>query len=111
MASHFISAVEALEASPGHGLRVRRRIAKLLDAAVVRIRDVDISGSVGGDAEGSVELPVVAAARSPLSEVGAGSSELLDAVVVGVCDVNVATGVGRYALGRIELSVAGAEGA
>src|SRR5206468_2526921 len=82
--------------------------AELLDAGVVLIPDVNVAGSIGGDAIWSIELPVAGAERAPLGEVGAGDAELLDAVVALVRDVDVAGGVGGDADGSVELPVAAA---
>src|SRR5207249_1852530 len=79
---------------------------ELLDAAVIIIRDEHIASRVGGHADGNVELPIPAAGRTPLGEVGAVSVELLDAVVAGVRDVDVAGGVGGDLGGSGELPVA-----
>src|SRR5205823_3718213 len=80
----------------------------LLDAAVVRIPDVDVPAPVGRHADGEVELPVARAVAPPPGEEGAVRIELLDAVVVLVRDVDVAAPVGRHADGEVEFAGAGA---
>src|SRR5256884_8553686 len=82
------------------------RARELLDALVVRIRDVDVPAPVGRYALGVMELAVARAVASPRGEEGAARVELLDAVVAVVCDVDVPAPVGRYAVGEIELPVA-----
>src|SRR5205823_12094306 len=78
---------------------------ELLDALVVRIRDVDVPAPVGRYALGEMELAVARAVASPRGEEGAARVELLDAVVAVVCDVDVPAPVGRYAVGDVELPV------
>ena len=64
--------VTFLEAPPGRELdRGGQPLAKLLDAIVLLVHDVDISGVVGGHADGVFELPIAATERAPLREVAA----------------------------------------
>src|SRR5438034_5462933 len=86
------------------------RARELLDALVVRIRDVDVPAPVGRYALGVMELAVARAVASPRGEEGAARVELLDAVVAVVCDVDVPAPVGRYAVGEVELPVSRAAG-
>src|SRR5436309_2362570 len=79
---------------------------ELLDAVVVRIRDVDVPAPVGRHAVGVLELAVARAVASPGGDEGAARVELLNAVVAVVRDVDVPAPVGRYAVGEIELPVA-----
>src|SRR5438046_2818747 len=84
------SVVEALEASPSCGLRRSRQQPESLNAVVAIIHDVDITGAGGRHSRRAIELPVAAAERAPLAQVGAGTSELLNGIVavdVRVSDV------------------------
>src|SRR5437773_12436579 len=65
------------------------RARELLDALVVRIRDVEVPAPVGRYALGVMELAVARAVASPRGEEGAARVELLDAVVAVVRDVDV----------------------
>src|SRR5207247_9581555 len=85
------------------------RAGELLDAVVVRIRDVDVPTAVHRDAVGRVELPVARAAAAPRGEEGGRAAELLDAVVERIDDVDVPAPVGRQigrAVGRAGAHVA-----
>src|SRR5437773_11728789 len=87
------------------------RARELLDALVVRIRDVDVPAPVGRYAVGEMELAVARAVASPGREEGAARVELLDAVVAVVCDVDVPAPVGRYAVGEVEVQLCRGDGA
>ena len=67
---------------------------ELLDAVIVHIGDVDITGLVGGDAYGTVKLPIASTLTTPLSKISTVGSELLDAVVTSVGDVDITGLVG-----------------
>src|SRR5439155_1524723 len=82
------------------------RAGELLDAAVARIRDVDVPAPVGCHALGGGELSVVRAVAPPGGEQGAVRVEHQDAVVLRIRNVDVASPVRRHALGVGELSVA-----
>src|SRR5436190_15320607 len=82
------------------------RAGELLDAIVVRVRDVDVPAPVRGHALGIPELPIARAVAAPHGEDVAVRVELLDAVVVPVRDVDVPAPVGRHAVGEVELAVA-----
>src|SRR6266704_1970838 len=81
------------------------RAGELLDAMVVRIRDIDVPAPVRGHALGVPELPIARAVAAPHGEDVAVRVELLDAVVVPVRDVDVPAPVGRHAIGEVELAV------
>src|SRR5206468_6993444 len=81
------------------------RAGELLDAIVVRVRDVDVPTPVRGHALGVPELPIARAIAAPHGEDVAVRVELLDAVVVSVRDVDVPAPVGRHAVGEVELAV------
>src|SRR5436309_8963749 len=82
------------------------RAGELLDAMVVRIRDVAVPAPVRGHALGVPELPIARAVAAPPGEDVAARVELLDAVVVPVRDVDVPAAVGRHAEGEGEFAVA-----
>src|SRR5207249_10356243 len=63
------------------------RAGELLDAAVARIRDVDVPAPVGRHAVGGGELSVARAVAPPGGEEGTARVELLDAVVDRMRDV------------------------
>src|SRR5881396_2445654 len=85
------------------------RAVELLDAIVVRVRDVDVPAPVGRHAVGEVELAVARAGAPPRGEDVAVRVELLDAGVERIRDVDVPAPVGRHAGGVVELPVARAE--
>src|SRR5207249_331418 len=76
---------------------------------VVGVRDVDVTSGVHGHSGGVEELPVAAAVRAPLGQVGPRVGELLDTAVATVDDVDVARDVRRHSLRPVELPVAAAE--
>src|SRR5207237_462300 len=76
---------------------------ELLDAVVVRVRDVDVAAPVHGDCEGADELPVPATPAAPRAEEGPGVRELLDAVVEHVRDEDVPAPIHGDARGVVEL--------
>src|SRR5207249_3178101 len=79
------------------------------DAVVRVVGDVDFAIGPRRDPSGIAELPVAAAKRAPLGQVGARFIELLDAVVEAVRDIDVAGGVCPHAIGLPELPIAAAE--
>src|SRR5882724_5428539 len=85
------------------------RAGELLDAMVVRIRDIDVPAPVRGHALGVPELPIARAVAAPRGEDVAARVELLDAVVAPIRDVDIPAPVGRHAGGVVELPVARAE--
>ena len=77
-----------------------------MDAAVVGIGDVEISGGVDGDAVRIVELAIATAICAELREILAIRREFLDAVVVGVGNINIAYIIYGYSRWVVELTVA-----
>src|SRR5438876_11780020 len=75
---------------------------------VVGVRDVDVTSGVHGHSGGVEELPVAAAVRAPLGQVGPRVGEFLDTVVAPVHDVDVAGGVRRHSVRTEDLPVAAA---
>src|SRR5262249_51188160 len=65
------------------------RAGELLDAVVVRIRDVDVPAPVGRHEPGRHDLAVARAGTPPRGEEGSARIELLDAVVAQIRDVDV----------------------
>src|SRR5437867_1194320 len=104
-------AVAAAGRAPLRDVRAGRR--GLLHSGVARIRNVDVSGRIGGQVGGIVELPVTASGRAPFEEIlgwrlrdrRAGAAELLNAVVGLICDIDVRCSIGGHAGWVIELTV------
>src|SRR5689334_15469644 len=82
------SPIASLDRPPGAPAHRRRTHAKLADAGVDRVADVDIAESVGRDAEGLNELTRARARAAPLGEERARRGELLDPLelVIGHVD-------------------------
>src|SRR6267142_2742981 len=80
-------------------------LSKLLDPPVVRVGNVDRTGSIHCHAGGKRELAVAGPERAPLCYEGSVLCELLEAIQIAVGDVDVTGRVGSHTPGQIELTV------
>lgn len=105
------SAIQRLHSPPARTQRRRRQRAELLDAAVVRIRHVNVPACIQSDTERVAELPAPVAGRAPLGNVLAVASEHLNAAIESVRDVDPAASIDCNASRARELPVRGTDAA